>query len=183
MSLKNYHINKDWALFLDRDGVINEHIMGDYVKKWSEFVFKNDFLSSIKKLSEIFGKIFIVTNQQGIGKGLMTIDDLNNVHKIMLDEIINVGGWIDKIYFCPKLEKENSKMRKPNPGMALEAKNDFPEINFKKSIMLGDSMSDMEFGKNAGMKTVIIPGKNEINMNSGLIDFYFKNINDFLDAL
>ncbi len=183
MSLKNYHINKDWTLFLDRDGVINEQILGDYVKKWSEFKFKNDVLPSIKKLSTLFGRIFIVTNQQGIGKGIMTVDDLNKIHNKMVEEIEKAGGRIDKIYFSPKLEKENSEMRKPNPGMAMKAKNDFPEIDFERSIMLGDSMSDMQFGKNAGMKNVLIPGKNKIYNISGLIDFRFKNIKEFVDAL
>lgn len=183
MSLKNYHINKSWTLFLDRDGIINEQILDDYVKKWSEFKFKNDVLSSIKILSEIFGRIFIVTNQQGICKGLMSIDDLIILHDKMLNEIKKTGGKIDKIYFCPKLEKENSKMRKPNPGMALQAKKDFPEINFEKSIMLGDSMSDMQFGKNAGMKTVLIPDKNKVQSDSELIDFLFMSMTEFVDAI
>ena len=183
MNLKNYNIKKDWTLFLDRDGVINEQLLDNYVTKWSEFKFINDVLSSINKLSFVFGRIFVVTNQQGIGKGLMTVDDLNNVHNMMKDEIENAGGKIDKIYFCSKLENENSEMRKPNTGMALQAKIDFPEIDFEKSIMLGDSMSDMQFGRNLGMKTVLIPSKNKVNTDSELIDFLFKSMAEFVDAI
>ena len=183
MSLKNYHINKDWTLFLDRDGVINQQLLDDYVKKWSEFKFKDNVLSSLKKLSALFGKIIIVTNQQGIGKGIMTVDELEIVHKKMKEEIEKAGGRIDRIYFCPKLEKENSEMRKPNPGMALQAKSDFPEIDFKRSIMVGDSISDMQFGKNAGMKTVLITVKNKIYDKSELIDFRFESIKEFVDLL
>lgn len=183
MSLKNYHINKEWTLFLDRDGVINEQLLDDYVKKWSEFKFKDNVFSSIKKLSVLFGRIIIVTNQQGIGKGIMTVDELEIVHKKMVEEIEKDGGRIDRIYFCPKLEKENSEMRKPNQGMALQAKSDFPEIDFERSIMVGDSISDMQFGKNAGMKTVLITVKNKIYDKSELIDFRFESIKEFVDAL
>ncbi len=183
MSLKNYHINKDWTLFLDRDGVINQQLLDDYVKKWSEFKFKDNVLSSLKKLSALFGRIIIVTNQQGVGKGIMTVDELEIVHKKMKEEIEKAGGKIDRIYFCPKLEKENSEMRKPNQGMALQAKSDFPEIDFKRSIMVGDSISDMQFGKNAGMKTVLITVKNKIYDKSELIDFRYDGIKAFVDAL
>ena len=183
MNLKNYHINKDWTLFLDRDGVINEQLLDDYVKKWSEFKFKDNVFSSIKKLSALFGRIIIVTNQQGIGKGIMTVDELEIVHKKMVEEIEKDGGRIDRIYFCPKLEKENSELRKPNQGMALQAKSDFPEIDFERSIMVGDSISDMQFGKNAGMKTVLITVKNKIYDKSELIDFRFESIKEFVDAL
>lgn len=183
MSLKNYHINKDWTLFLDRDGVINQQLLDDYVKKWSEFKFKDNVLFSLKKLSALFGRIIIVTNQQGIGKGIMTVDELEIVHKKMKEEIEKAGGRIDRIYFCPKLEKENSEMRKPNQGMALQAKSDFPEIDFEKSIMVGDSISDMQFGKNAGMKTVLITVKNKIYDKSELIDFRFESIKEFVDLL
>lgn len=183
MSLKNYHINKDWTLFLDRDGVINQQLLDDYVKKWSEFKFKDNVLFSLKKLSALFGRIIIVTNQQGVGKGIMTVDELEIVHKKMKEEIEKAGGRIDRIYFCPKLEKENSEMRKPNQGMALQAKSDFPEIDFKRSIMVGDSISDMQFGKNAGMKTVLITVKNKIYDKSELIDFRYDGIKAFVDAL
>ena len=141
------------TLFLDRDGVINEKIDG-YVKTYLEFKFIDGVLESLKYLSEYFEKIIIVTNQQGIGKKLMTSDDLDsNYHNYMVNEINISGGRIDKIYHCPCLESENCECRKPNSGMLLEAKNDFPSIKFKNSILLGDSDTDI-IAENIGVKAV-----------------------------
>jgi len=177
MSSKNWDIKKavqqgDWTLFLDRDGVINHRLVDDYVKSWEEFEFLPGVLEAIALFSKNFKHIFIITNQQGIGKGLMTEVDLQDIHEKMLKEIQAAGGKIDSIYFCPSLAKENSPMRKPNPGMARKAKEDFPDIEFSKSIMVGDSKSDMEFGKNAGMYCVFI-GERPNNMN---VDASFPNL-------
>jgi len=111
---------------------------------------------AIGQLSQLFGRVVIVTNQQGIGKELMTHSDLNAIHDKMIELLTWSGGQIDEVYYCPDLEWEDSINRKPNPGMAYQAKADFPEIEFKKSIMIGDSESDVAFGKSVGMKTVRI---------------------------
>lgn len=145
-----------WSLFLDRDGVINERIPDAYIKDFKEFKFKKDFLDVFPKIASSFKYVFIVTNQQGIGKGLMNVNDLEIVHNKMLDKLNGAWGKIDKIYFCPHLKEDNCRCRKPNPGLAYMAKNDFPDIDFKKSLMIGDSESDIGFGKNAGMKTVLV---------------------------
>jgi D-glycero-D-manno-heptose 1,7-bisphosphate phosphatase len=155
------NINKSWTLFLDRDGVIKKKIENDYVKNIGEFEFLPNALHAIVECSKVFGKIIVVTNQQGIGKGLMTESNLNSIHQHLLDKVQQAGGRIDAIYHAPKLAQENSEMRKPNIGMALKAKKQFPEIEFQKSIMVGDSMSDIEFGKKAKMHTFLI-GENQI---------------------
>jgi histidinol-phosphate phosphatase family protein len=149
-------IDTSWTLFLDRDGVINKKLDGDYVKTIDEFEFLPYALESIKLFSSHFHRVVIVTNQQGISKRLMTEDDLHKVHQHLLQEVQNFGGRIDAIYHAPQLAEENSIMRKPNIGMALQAKEEFPSIDFKKSIMVGDSISDMEFAKNANMFAVLI---------------------------
>lgn len=156
MNLKIPKIDTSWTLFLDRDGVINKKIVGDYVKSIDEFQFLPYALEAIKVFSSHFHKIVIVTNQQAISKGLMTEEDLNKVHQHLIQEVQNLGGRIDAIYFAPQLVEENSMMRKPNIGMALQANEEFPSINFKKSIMIGDSISDMEFAKNANMFGILI---------------------------
>jgi histidinol-phosphate phosphatase family protein len=150
----NVRFDKSWSLFLDRDGVINCNQNQLYVRNESEFKFLPGVPEAIKNLSQLFGRIFIVTNQQGIGKGLYTESDLERIHQKMLNKIKLSGGRIDSIYFCPNLASENSKMRKPEIGMALKAKKDFPEVDFQKSVMVGDSVSDMEFGKRLGMYLV-----------------------------
>ncbi len=180
MTLKNLNINKNWTLFLDRDGVINKKIDNDYVKQWIEFEFIEGVLDALKFLNTVFGSIIVVTNQQGIGKKLYSIEDLELIHKNMLYEIAYHGGKIDKVYFSPYLKSENHPYRKPGIGMALKAKEDISTINFKQSIMIGDSMSDMEFGRNAGMKTIYI--SEEITENDK-IDFNFKSLNEIVISL
>lgn len=180
MTLKNLNINKNWTLFLDRDGVINKKIDNDYVKQWIEFEFIEGVLDALKFLNTVFGNIIVVTNQQGIGKKLYRKEDLELIHKNMLYEIAYHGGKIDKVYFSPYLKSENHPFRKPGIGMALKAKEDISTINFKQSIMVGDSMSDMEFGRNAGMKTIYI--SEEITENDK-IDFNFKSLNEIVISL
>lgn len=162
MDWKNI-INKDWTLFLDRDGVINVRIIDGYVTKIDEFEFLPNVLEAFKIFNQKFGRIIIVTNQQGVGKGIMKYEDVENVHAFMIQEVTDNGGRIDKVYFCPQLKSDSDNYRKPNPQMAFFAKNDFPDIDLEKSIMIGDMNSDIEFGKNAGMKTIFV-GDNELKI-------------------
>lgn len=162
MSLNKLKIDKSWTLFLDRDGVINRKLPDDYVKKISEFSFISGAVEAIAELTSLFGRCVVVTNQQGIGKQLMNEDDLEHVHDHMLGMIQKKGGKIDKIYYCPELHSNNHIDRKPNTGMAIKAKKDFPEIDFEKSIMVGDSLTDIQFGESMGMKTVFVSGQSNI---------------------
>ncbi len=180
MILSDLHINKTWTLFLDRDGVINKKLDNDYVKHWVEFEFIEGVLQHFKTLNDTFGRIVVVTNQQGIGKGIYRTEDLELIHKNMHYELDYFKGKIDKIYFSPYLEKENHPTRKPSIGMALQAQKDFPEIDFSKSIIVGDSMSDMAFGRNAGMKTVYISEQEKKHEH---IDFQFSSLLYFCLAL
>jgi D-glycero-D-manno-heptose 1,7-bisphosphate phosphatase len=144
------------TLFLDRDGVINNEIKGGYVLNWDMFQFADGVLEALPILAEKFGHIVIVTNQRCIGRGLLTVEGLNAIHAKMLESITANGGRIDNIYFCPDIDS-NSPCRKPNNGMAMQAKADFPDIDFTQSVMVGNTLSDMNFGKNLGMTTVFIP--------------------------
>ena len=108
-------INSDWTLFLDRDGVINYEKEADYIRNPGEFRFYEGVPEAMRVFAKRFGKIFVVTNQKGIGKGWMTEDDLREIHQFMLGKIEAKGGRIDRIYFCSDLE-ESSPNRKPNPG-------------------------------------------------------------------
>jgi len=182
MSLKELCIDESWSLFLDRDGVINRRIVGDYVKSWEEFEFLPGVLDSLKLFDEKFLRILVVSNQQGVGKGLMTEEDVNRIHRKMLNEIDNSGGRVDMVYFSKYLEEQNHPMRKPNPGMALLAKREFNRIELEKSIMVGDSPSDMEFGKRVGMYTVFIGDRSTEN-NDSLVDFYFTDLQEFAKNL
>lgn len=176
-------IDKDWTLFLDRDGVINHEKEGSYVFHYGEFAFYKDTKDALRVLASIFGRIVVVTNQRGIGKGLMTTEDLEDIHAKMVAEIVLAGGRIDKIYHCDSLQDDHPG-RKPNPGMALEAQRDHPAIDFARSVMVGNNISDMEFGRNAGMHTIFLrttkPGQ---LLPHPAIDMTFNSLYDFAKAL
>ena len=142
------------TLFLDRDGVINQKLEGRYVTNFNEFVFVKNSDLAIRKLHKIFKRILIVTNQQGIGKGIMTEDDLNLLHLQMQRKLNPDFDLIDKIYFCPCLEGDSCNCRKPKTGMLEEAMLDFPDIIIKNSFLVGDSESDIEAGNKFGLKTI-----------------------------
>jgi len=142
------------TLFLDRDGVINVKLEGRYVLDSSEFEFMPGAKEIIAKFSKVFKRILIVTNQQGIGKGIMSAKDLNKLHVFMLYNIESSGGKIDKIYFCPHLAAQQCNCRKPNSGMIQQAIQDFPEIKVEDSYLVGDSDTDIKAGKKEGLNTV-----------------------------
>ena len=172
-------IGPDWTLFLDRDGVINRRIRGGYVCEWEEFEFLHGVLDALALLNSRFQRIFVVTNQQGIGKGLMTESDLAQIHDRMYESIRESGGRLDAIYYCPSLARQDDFRRKPGPGMALQAKNEFPEIAFTRSIMVGDTVSDMEFGRALGMKTVWIQNEDGEAPPSEMADAAFPSLFHF----
>jgi len=164
-SIPYHSINTSWTLFLDRDGVINRRIIDGYITNYRDFIFLDNVLVSIKILSRIFGKVIVITNQQGVGKKIMTKTDMDTIHQNMINDIIKAGGRIDKIYTCTDLAESNSKYRKPKTGMIDLVLNDFKNINLKKSIMVGDRISDMIFGENAGTYTVFISDAVEVENN------------------
>ncbi len=149
-------MNEKRALFLDRDGVINQQLPGDYVARWDQFKWIDGTLEALQYLQNRFSPIVIVTNQQGISKGLMDAYTLHLLHYQMRKKLSQEGVNIDAIYFCPFPAHQNPTCRKPNTGMAQQAKADFPSIDFESAVMVGDSDSDMEFGKALGMYTVKI---------------------------
>jgi D-glycero-alpha-D-manno-heptose 1-phosphate guanylyltransferase len=182
-SLDLKRIDKSWTLFLDRDGVINEERVGEYVLHWGEFIFSKGVLDTFKKLSTAFGKIIVVSNQRGVGKGLMTDTDLQTIHLEMQREVAIVGGNIDKIYYCTAKD-DKCFNRKPNPGMALQAMQDFPEIDLSKSIMVGNKPSDMRFGRAAGMFTVFVATTNpDQPFPHTDIDLRFDTLSQFAETL
>jgi D-glycero-alpha-D-manno-heptose 1-phosphate guanylyltransferase len=145
----------DWTLFLDRDGVINIEKENDYIHSWDEFAFYPDALSSIAGFSRLFRRIIVVTNQKGIGKGVTKREEVENIHARMTEAVQAAGGRIDGIYYCPDTA-DDSPCRKPNAGMALQARADFPDIDFQRSIMVGNNVSDLHFARRAGMHAVFL---------------------------
>lgn len=144
----------DWTLFLDRDGVLNRRLVGDYVQRPADFEWLPGVLRALQVLRKRFARMVIVTNQQGIGKGLMSEGDLSRVHDRLQTDAAAFGVGFDGIYHCPALAIDRDPCRKPGPGMALQARRDYPEIDFARSVMVGDSPSDVGFGESLGMYTV-----------------------------
>lgn len=173
-------VDKTWTLFLDRDGVINEKIENDYVRDIKQFKLLPGVLESLKIFNQKFGRIIIVTNQQGIGKGLMTHEDVKLVHDYFINKTKDAGIKVDAIFYAPFLKEENHPNRKPGTGMALEAKKKFPDIDFNRSVIAGDSKSDMLFGENADMKKVFISSHPDRSVN---YDFAYNSLLDFAKDL
>ncbi len=150
MLLKDLNIGSHSVLLLDRDGVINKLRHKDYVKVWEEFEFLPCVKETIAKWSEQLKYIFVVTNQRGVSKGKMTEEALIEVHRRMVEEIENAGGFITRIYYCTALTDEDYN-RKPNPGMFHQIQRDYPDVQQSDCVMIGDSKSDEDFAKNCGI--------------------------------
>lgn len=146
------------TLFLDRDGVINTELPGDYVKSWGEFTFEPGVFKALTLLKKQFSRLIVVTNQRGVGIGVMSRSDLDRIHERMCNELSTHGILIDAIY-CATAADRSDSMRKPNPSMGLDAISSFPDINPKLSWIAGNSEGDILFGKNLGLKSAFIDDK------------------------
>jgi D-glycero-D-manno-heptose 1,7-bisphosphate phosphatase len=157
--------DKTWTLFLDRDGVINRKIEHDYVRSPSMLHIPSGVPQALVRLRSIFGRIILITNQRGIGRGLMSEIDLEAVHAHMISIIESERTTnrkenaaeepiFDAIYHCPHDLDRHCGCRKPAPGMVRDAMKRFPDIRLDRSIMVGDSASDIELGERLRMFTV-----------------------------
>jgi D-glycero-D-manno-heptose 1,7-bisphosphate phosphatase len=182
MSFLDWNVDKSWTLFLDRDGVINERIMGDYVTNLSEFHFKENVLDAMVNLTRKFNYVFVVTNQQGVALGKMTNQHLDEIHEFMIKKVVEKGGQITQVFSATELKNHDSEYRKPNPKMAYLAREQFPDIQFEKSIMVGDTDSDIKFGKNLGMKTVLILTEEKITEKADIEVISLYELNKFLET-
>jgi histidinol-phosphate phosphatase family protein len=166
-------------LFLDRDGVINERTPGTYVVHPDEFMVLPGVPEAVETLRGLFRRVFVVTNQGGIKKGLFTEADLALVHAYMQEKL---PIKFDGIYHCPHPKQYGCNCRKPEPAMAWSAQFAYAEVKLTESWMVGDSASDMEFGKRLGMKTVRVGTKPE---DEGLFtgdaspDYIFNDLPEF----
>lgn len=163
------------AIFLDRDGVLNEIKKGQYISKKNQF----KWISGAKKVIKFFNDrnyyVFIISNQAGIGKGLIKIKDYFSIEKKIHDDLLEIGAHVDKIYFCPYHEeakilkyRKKSFYRKPHPGMLIKALKDFPIVK-KESFFIGDNLTDKIASNKAKIKFLMFKEKN-------LFKFLKKNL-------
>lgn len=133
--------------------MINSRIADGYVRTWGKFHFLPGVLDALPTLAAWAPRIVVVTNQQGVGKGLMTAADLSDIHVRMLAAVTAAGGRIDAVEVCPHLAGDDCTCRKPNAGMPLRYLESHPEIDASLSMMVGDTASDVEMGRRLGTET------------------------------
>ena len=150
MRLNDVDIAPYSTVLLDRDGTVNVHLVGDYVKCPEEFRFVPGAKEAIVAMSRAGKRVYIITNQRGVGRGLMSEADLAAVHRYMVDEVEKAGGHIDGIYCCTATDAGDPR-RKPQTGMWQELLRDHPEIRPAETLMIGDSDSDDAFARNCGI--------------------------------
>ncbi|MFH0790737.1 MAG: HAD family hydrolase [Candidatus Omnitrophota bacterium] len=180
------------AVFLDRDGVINEY-PGDfkYVTGWNEFRFLPEVKPALKKLNEHGWQIFIISNQAGISKGIYSQDSLDLITKNMLEELKKDDINILRVYYCVHRQEDNCPCRKPKAGLVHTAisylKNQGKEIDLTKSYFIGDTIRDIETGRTAGLKTILVfSGKEKAeNRNTWTVqpDWTAQNLSAAVDII
>ena len=143
------------TLFLDRDGVLNRHLPGDYVRTPAMWEWMPGVLEEFPRWAGKFRRIVLVSNQRGVGKGVMSDADLSRIHAGMMADVLAAGGRLDLALYCTAVEADDPR-RKPNTGMFEEACGLFPEIDAKSSVMVGDSPSDAAFAGNCGMQFILL---------------------------
>ncbi len=156
---------KNKALFLDRDGVIN--VDKGYVCKEQNFIFCEGVFEALRHFQTMQYLLIIITNQSGIGRGYYSGDDFEKLNSYMLDELEKQNIHVKKVYHCPHAPEQNCQCRKPQPKMILDAVQEFG-INAKNSIMVGDKLSDVKAGFNAGVGKLFLIGEQKGE--------FFKNI-------
>jgi len=146
------------TVFLDRDGVLNQKMPeGSYVTRWEEFHPLPGVAQAIGKLNRAGVRVIVVSNQRGVSLGLYSVADVEAIHASFQQLLQQSGAHVDAFYFCPHA-KRSCACRKPLSGLFDQAKAQFPAITAETSVMVGDSLSDIEFGSRLGMKTVFIDG-------------------------
>ena len=142
------------TVFLDRDGVINR-LRSDYVLSWNDFVFLPGVIDAIRLLNAAGMRVVVVTNQRAVARGLLSEEALTHIHARMVAELMAAGATIDAVYVCPH-DKGVCDCRKPQVGLFLQAQRAFPAIDFSRSVMIGDSLADMQAGSALGCRLLLV---------------------------
>ncbi len=144
------------AVFLDRDGVLNPHIPGGYLQSTHELVVLPGVARAVRRLNDAGLPVILISNQQGVGKGLMTLADLSAIETRMAEVLAHeAGAWLDRCYYSTELASENSPRRKPGPGMLQEAARDFG-LTLVSTAFAGDSPTDIAAGHAAGVGATVL---------------------------
>lgn len=146
------------AILLDRDGIINERIHPGYVTRWDEFRFVAGIREAIAELAGLGLPLIVVSNQAGVGKGLVTGGSLCELTNRFVTEVKNSGGRIDAVYYCQHTPEENCACRKPRTGLLTRAAEDW-RLDLSRSVLIGDSANDLEAARAANCKSIFLASK------------------------
>jgi D-glycero-D-manno-heptose 1,7-bisphosphate phosphatase len=159
------------AVFVDRDGTIMENC--DYCSDPKDVKIFPGVPDALRRLKSKGFKLVIVTNQSGIGRGLMTVEQYRAVEAEVLRRL--GAGLIDATYFCPDVPGQHSSCRKPAPGMIVEATRQH-QIDLTRSFLIGDKEIDVECGRNAGVRTIRVKTGPEREMAGSMADWITKDV-------
>jgi D-glycero-D-manno-heptose 1,7-bisphosphate phosphatase len=137
------------AIILDRDGVIIEN-RENYVRSWADVEIYPQALQALVDASHSAFKIVIITNQAGVGKGIIPLQTATEINQQLVQIIKKVGGRVDGLYMCPHTPQDQCECRKPRPGMILQAEREL-SLDLSRSWMIGDALSDLQAGRAAGV--------------------------------
>jgi histidinol-phosphate phosphatase family protein len=143
------------GILLDRDGVINERIVGGYVTEWSEFQFRDGIKRAMASLAELHFPIIVVSNQASIGKRLISYSMLEKITKQFVTELKESGARVDAVYYCPHTPDQNCSCRKPRPGLLEAAAQDW-KLDLTRSILIGDSESDLQAARVSNCRAIFV---------------------------
>ena len=171
------------TVFLDRDGILNEKMPEHrYVTRWEEFRLLPGVPEALRRLNEAGLRVVVVSNQRGIAKGLYTTADLEAMHAQFQRLLGREGARIDGFFICPHEENE-CNCRKPLTGLFGQAVARFPEITAATSVIIGDSASDVEFGRRLGMKTILVDARDSAAQVAELADLRFGSLAEAVNAI
>ena len=172
-------------VFLDRDGVVNRSFHpGGYIRYWEQFHLLPGAGDAIVRLNRSGRKVVLVTNQSGIARGLCTEPELQALHAQLQEHLKALGGHLDGIYYCPH-DDGQCACRKPQTGVLEQAFLDFPGAQADNSVMIGDSLCDVEAGSRMGMLTVFVadpelPPKSDAARAAALANVSAASLLDFV---
>lgn len=173
------------AIFLDRDGVIIEN-REHYVRSWADVALYPGAIKALSLINDIPLKIVIITNQSAVGRGIISVEEAEDINNRLLAVIEQSGGRIDAVFMCTHAPQQGCDCRKPRPGLILQAASEL-NLDLQRSFLIGDALSDIEAGKNAGITRNILVrtgrGEKQSHLPAATLIEPFQIFDRFEDAV
>jgi D-glycero-D-manno-heptose 1,7-bisphosphate phosphatase len=177
-------------VFLDRDGILNRKLPeGRFVVTCQDMELLYGAAEAVAKLNRDGRKVIVVTNQRSIALGMLSKEGLARLHNRLYEELSKHGAHIDASYYCPHDPRQHQcRCRKPGPGLFEQAFRDFPSASVDNSLVIGDSLSDIQAGRQLGMRTIFVEGEPECqkpgaDQAAALADAVAESLKDAVERL